>query len=855
MNTDPERAVCCQSCLGLELTTEKFIITADGPREEVRPTAQYLRKANEPSSHGHLDDIRARSARCPLCRLIVESLDGSDIPGDSMCQLRWEIDGRPSVDSVGRMQSHCTRRLRICWAGPHLHKLDSYIVLGAQAEDFEVNIDYRKRLNDQNRFLGRKIGPAEYKRNLIRQFLRICETDHDKTHCSRNLGNEDPFCKTLKEPYFGVIDTQNDCIVPLPFNEREGSLSFEPYATMSYVWGVNRDFKTKTTNVRSRCQEGGLASVIPTLPRSLREGIGLVRDLGIRYIWIDALCIVQDSLQSWALNSRVMDQIYGNATLTVCAADGHDGNAGLLALHEDHQPTQPMCRYSPTVRLLLRQPSESSILKSTWNTRAWTFQERLLSKCCLIFTGGRIHFQCRSACLSEDIFADREGRGWSLDLVRAPLQLLSELKCRAMWFYAHCVFLYTQRDLFQPLDILAAFSGMCKLMEGTFKSPLIFALPSSHFDLALLWVPMAHTTRLKHSRNDDPRYAHMKFPSWSWCGWRTSGIRYDPAITSGCTEDPRSWLQNHTWIDWHIRDGSGTLRRVWDRSNGSCEDISTDVRWRGYEVKQDVGDNRYMNDNYGETNFQGSGFPLPARCRREAALGVGDAVQKSTTMYRTQANTIRTHEDRSPSPPRMPLEVEDKMENYDSYGRSMDGMALTSIPAARRTDFKLTLPEYPYNVSRSSNHHGVGVVPSGLSDQPFLQFFTWRADFHVVRSMTASGETLAEGLSRCHITDLGGDKCGSIVVDTEWLERQESESQTRFQFIAISDAKSFTEAEFPDWTYFIPKEREESEWDLFFVLLVERDATQGVHRRVALGKIFKAGFARTDDEWTEIILG
>lgn len=151
------------------------------------------------------------------------------------------------------------------------------------------------------------------------------------------------------------------------------------------------------------------------------DAFNLVRFLGVRYIWIDSLCIVQDSSRSWNLNSRVMDLIYGNALMTICAADGVDSSTGLRAMHpNEHATPQISAVCTPEVRLMVLRPPEIWIRASKWNTRAWTFQERLLSKRCLFFTEGRVYFQCLSTGMSEDIFADREGAGWSLDLVNVP---------------------------------------------------------------------------------------------------------------------------------------------------------------------------------------------------------------------------------------------------------------------------------------------------------------------------------------------------------------------------------------------------------------------------------------------------
>jgi hypothetical protein len=129
----------------------------------------------------------------------------------------------------------------------------------------------------------------------------------------QKLGIKDDFYETLTEPYFGVIDIENDSLVPLPFQENRGKLDFKSYAAVSYVWGNHEGqhlHKTTTANIQGRRKSGGLSSVVNLLPDGLKHSIRLVHTLGIRYIWIDALCIVQESSHSWNLNARVMHLIY-----------------------------------------------------------------------------------------------------------------------------------------------------------------------------------------------------------------------------------------------------------------------------------------------------------------------------------------------------------------------------------------------------------------------------------------------------------------------------------------------------------------------------------------------------------------
>ncbi|KAI5920482.1 heterokaryon incompatibility protein-domain-containing protein [Camillea tinctor] len=740
------------------------------------------------------------------------------------CFLRWEIDGRSSDGNP------CTRRLRICWGNQESKGPDSYILLIAPPKYDKSDLDFRHLLNDDTKFLGRRIGSKANKRNLIREFLTLCSTEHDGRCNSKTSDSQNLFIETLTQPYFGVIDIESQSLVPLQWNKSKDNPVWERYAALSYVWGTDRKHRTVLANIQDRRKSGGLAFAMENLPDALRQSITLVHDLGIRYIWIDALCIVQDSGPSWNLNANAMHLIYRNAAVTICSADGQDAHAGLVAMRKDNEAgqkaSQEIFTCAEGVHLILHKPPEMSIAASHWNNRAWTFQERLLSKRCVIFADGKIYFQCRSTSMSEDIFTDLNGEGWSLDLVNAPLQSLSQLSQRAMWFYMTCILEYTKREIYEPFDILAAFSGMCKLIEGTLKAPLIFGLPTSHFDLALLWEHRVPASRLKEAKTNDAKYKDLKFPTWSWCGWENNGTWYNHETILGCLADPNAWLSDHTWIDWHIRNGYGTPRRVWDREYAE-EDESINSKWKGYKVRRNQG------------GLESSGF--------ESMHFTGSTLVKTMQTSNRQSNSMDLATFGSRDGP-LP-------EDYDNYGRPYSGVEMTEALKKPRDKFELTLPEYPYQVPAPicgpfDNSY------TEFEDQPVLQFFTWMTSFCVIAPRNE------DKLPSCHVIDSRGNKCGFVRVGREWFDnyneswhKEHKTGLPPFEFIAISEAKSFTKEELPDWSYYIPNERIDSEWDVYFVLLVERFQMEGIYRRVGLGKVFKKAFTHSEEEWKEVILG
>lgn len=110
---------------------------------------------------------------------------------------------------------------------------------------------------------------------------------------------------------------------------------------------------------------------------------------------------------------------------------------------------------------------------------------------------------------------------------------------------------------------------------------------------------------------------------------------------------------------------------------------------------------------------------------------------------------------------------------HDEYGRSTADNTICKIPQlCAKEDFTLTLPEDTYHVRKTTSYERT-TSNSGFPDQIFLQFFTWKASFHVVPAtdeMVNHSDrrvSLGAGLRRCHIMNQHGDKCGPIVVDTE----------------------------------------------------------------------------------------
>jgi len=176
-----------------------------------------------------------------------------------------------------------------------------------------------------------------------------------------------------------------------------------------------------------------------------------------------------------------MDQIYASAVLTIVACAGKDANAGLPRLHSSQIPDDFQQQVvAPVQGLVLGNvlvDSSIAVDESTWNTRAWTYQERMLSKRLLFFSGPQMYFQCEhGAEFREDAIFEAElpaevSPAWPNAQIRG-MNAVTNTE-----IYAHAVESYTRRNMTKAEDGLNAMAGINILFDSKFPQQ-VFVWPS-----------------------------------------------------------------------------------------------------------------------------------------------------------------------------------------------------------------------------------------------------------------------------------------------------------------------------------------------------------------------------------------
>lgn len=274
----------------------------------------------------------------------------------------------------------------------------------------------------------------------------------------------------------------------------------ETYAALSHCWGTSPGLMTTVGNLR-------LFEIYidpPTLPQTFRDAIEVTRRLKIKYLWIDALCIIQDSQEDWRAEAAKMGHYYRNAHLTISALDAPDGSTGFLTKE----------RVSPTAYIDDRESWRVSGLswkdtfrQSPLSRRGWVLQERLLSRRVLHYGREEVLWECmgcsareRTTRFSEEDTGKRIIRKHYLgDAASVQIQQWYDIVCQ-----------YSGLDLTFDTDVFAAIGGIARTFRNATGMKYAAGLWWEHLPYGFLWY--CESTKL--------RAGSSVAPSWSWASRR-----------------------------------------------------------------------------------------------------------------------------------------------------------------------------------------------------------------------------------------------------------------------------------------------------------------------------------------------
>lgn len=288
------------------------------------------------------------------------------------------------------------------------------------------------------------------------------------------------------------------------------------YVALSYCWGTEQNIKTTVENYKTM-QSGISASV---LPRVILDAVRYTRALGLRFLWVDALCIIQDDHVDWRKVSVTMADIYANALLTLAAECSSSTSQGFIERPSGFQdipqeefndliPCDDGAHIQVHARALPMYTQIDGQLptpRSTWSSRGWTLQEKLLSTRLLSF-GHELEWVCQEGVVRES-GCPQIGKTVQLNGVLGRRSPESRQEAFDLWH--SIVEDYCKRSLTNCMDILPAISGLAKTMNECLDSPYLAGIWKNNFSKDILW----RTTSL-YLRDAAQPTVYLA-PSFSW---------------------------------------------------------------------------------------------------------------------------------------------------------------------------------------------------------------------------------------------------------------------------------------------------------------------------------------------------
>ena len=347
-----------------------------------------------------------------------------------------------------------------------------------------------------------------------------------------------------------------------PLNNDESHPDSRRYIALSYCWGPPEAAACQLKTTRDSLADRLRGIKLETLPKTLLDAVLVCRALGVRYLWIDALCIIQGDKEDWEKESYQMENVYSNSLLTICAGQGDSCLSGFLERQplpqidisftsslnpsisgtfaifqapgmnniKDDLSFLNMWPKDPPIMVPFStlkpgyNPFDADIGDSNWNTRGWTFQEATLSPRLLLFGVRMVHLYVNNARVSEDESCDEHDIQWGYSL-RKTYDTAEE----AFSDWVVLVRTYSSRALSHRSDTLPAMSALSKRFAAKTHDEFLAGLWRSSLHRGLMWGHFGVPTPATFLDSA----AEYTAPSWSWaCQPNLVGWVWEINVTS-----------------------------------------------------------------------------------------------------------------------------------------------------------------------------------------------------------------------------------------------------------------------------------------------------------------------------------
>ncbi|KPM37809.1 hypothetical protein AK830_g8766 [Neonectria ditissima] len=422
---------------------------------------------------------------CDLCRMLMNVLDRVGIKPSTGVKLRQAgamigIEGGPDLLSIYCQPSTMSLSSN-AYGFTDVKSSGSNIPSGTQ-----IGLPTLLEQGSKEQF------------TLLKEWIKVCDSTHNM--CRRSVEYD------VWDMPTRLIDVEQDVRLV-----DTTSIKSSRYAALSHCWGqLKKDemFCTYKSNLAQFQKSIDFSS----LPQTFKDAVTVARGLGLKYIWIDSLCIIQDDEVDWESESAKMEQVFSSAYCTISASSAKSSLEGFLV----NRPSRPCVQVEmKNSELLYVCPAiddfRHDVELGEINKRGWVLQERALSRRSIHFTSSQVYWECGAGVHCETLGRLNNSKAAFLGDANFPKSALEYYRDGRQMLIQDLYERYSRLAFSKSSDRSVAILGLQKRLARAFKTEAEYGFFAAYFSRGILW-KRDQVQGMKRITQPPGR----RVPSWSW---------------------------------------------------------------------------------------------------------------------------------------------------------------------------------------------------------------------------------------------------------------------------------------------------------------------------------------------------
>ncbi|KAI0401501.1 HET-domain-containing protein [Xylaria palmicola] len=340
----------------------------------------------------------------------------------------------------------------------------------------------------------------------LRQWLKDCDNNHMGCH----LEDSESALATLPTRLIDVEERDSPYVRLLETQHSTVQVPHLRYVALSHPWGDKAKHSHYcTTRENIAHHKAGIA--INILPPTFQDAIQATRQLRVRYLWIDSLCIVQGKDGDFEDEATHMETVFSSAYCVIAATCASGTSSGFLKSRPDRnivkmeRPGEAPLYFCDAINNF-----QQDVIEGTLSQRGWVLQERALARRTIHFANNQTYWECGEAALLGD--------------PKFPRVATESSKGGQIRLYELLYKQYSRLQFSRSYDRPLAIAGLEQRLIRAFNTQGGYGVFARYFGRGLLW--QRDVTMAPSAMKPIPFPASQKYavPLWSW-------MAYEGAIT------------------------------------------------------------------------------------------------------------------------------------------------------------------------------------------------------------------------------------------------------------------------------------------------------------------------------------